>query len=492
MIYVLPNPVSLKENEGDFIIDKKLYFIIPKSFSNEGFISISKELFSNYTANKFELEIVKSDNLKNAVISYLSSAKISDAKTEYEYELDVKNDRIDIISDSEIGIIHAFSSFLQLIGAYSLKNNNCKVKCVTIKDKPSLKFRGMHLCVFSDTSILFLRKMVRLLGLLKCSHVILEFWGTLKLDSFKYLAWENSYTKDDIKPIIEDGKSLGIEFIPMFNHFGHATYSRSKTGKNVVLDQATEYEEYFSEDGWTWNVKNEDVLKIHQSVREELCDLFGKGEYFHIGCDEVFMEDFRYDPYDKEDNDTFVNFINKSAKSVLDMGRKPIIWGDMFLIEDDFPYPFCRNASGRCYDRKNIDRLLDEIIIDDWQYNVEEDKDETVKYFMEKKKRENIILSPWDGNVWKGNPTIKGRCALAKKHNLLGVLGTTWNGIYKEIRSMLYTACLMWEEDETNVDKIALGALTSLGAKNIRKLMPPNGDPQKAGFYGGGEMLNIF
>jgi hypothetical protein len=50
----------------------------------------------------------------------------------------------------------------------------------------------------------------------------------------------------------------------------------------------------------------------------------------------------------------------------------------------------------------------------------------------------------------------------------------------------------MWEKDETNVDKIALGLLTSLGAKNIRKLLPPNGDPKKAGFYGGGEMLDLY
>lgn len=492
MINVLPNPCSVKENDGHFIIDKKLYFIIPDSFSNEGFISLAKELFSNYTLNKFDFEVVKCSNTKNAVISYFSDAKPILEKTEFEYELNVRNDRIDIISEGEIGIIHAFSSFLQLIGAYSLKDNNFKVKCVSIKDKPSLKFRGMHLCVFSDTSLLFIQKMVRLLGLLKCTHIVLEFWGTLKLDSFKYLAWENAYTKDDFKPIIEDGKAMGIEFIPMFNHFGHATYSRSKTGKNVVLDQAPEYEEYFSADGWTWNVKNEDVLKLHQSLREELCELFGEGEYFHMGCDEIFMDDFRYDPYDKEDNETFVNFINESAKSVVKMGRKPIIWGDMFLIGEDFPYPFCRNSSGRCYDRKNIDKLIDDIIIDDWQYNVDEEKDETVKYFLSKKPAQNIILSPWDGNVWKGNPTIKGRCSLAKKHNLLGVLGTTWNGICKEIRSMLYTACLMWEKDETNVDKIALGLLTSLGAKNIRKLLPPNGDPKKAGFYGGGEMLDLY
>ena len=491
MINVLPHPFSANEKEEYFIIDKKLYFIIPETFSNEGFISISKELFLNYTINKFEFEVVKCKNVKNAVISPFKDAIPANDKTEFEYELDVKNDRIDIVANSDIGIIHAFSSFLQLISAYSLKDNNFKVKCVVIKDKASLNFRGVHLCVFSDTSLLFIKKMVRLLGLLKCSHIVLEFWGSLKVDSFKYLAWENAYTKDDLKPIIEDGKSLGIEFIPMFNHFGHATYSRSKTGKNVVLDQAPEYEEYFSDDGWTWNVKNEDVLKIHQSLREEMCNLFGDGKYFHMGCDEVFMEDFRHDPYDKEDNETFVSFINESAKSIVNMGRKPIMWGDMLLIEDDFPHPHNRNFSKRCYDRSNIDKLIGEIIIDDWQYNITEETDDTVKYFLSKRKAENIILSPWDGNVWKGNLTLKGRCALAKNYNLLGVLSTTWNTIYKDISSMLFTVCLSWEENEDNLDKLAFGALKSYAAKNIRKLVPPNGDDKKAGFYGGGEMLDL-
>ena len=77
----------------------------------------------------------------------------------------------------------------------------------------------------------------------------------------------------------------------MFNHLGHASQSRFKAGQNVLLDNAPEYEEYFEPGGWTWKVSKPEVKELLRSVRSELCGLFGKGEYFHVGCDEAYICD---------------------------------------------------------------------------------------------------------------------------------------------------------------------------------------------------------
>ncbi len=65
---------------------------------------------------------------------------------------------------------------------------------------------------------------------------------------------------------------LGIEIIPMFNHLGHASASRVMHGKHVVLDQNPKLQPLFSEDGWSWNLDNQNTVKLLRNIREELID----------------------------------------------------------------------------------------------------------------------------------------------------------------------------------------------------------------------------
>jgi hypothetical protein len=307
---------------------------------------------------------------------------------------------------------------------------------------------------------------------------VVEFWGALKLRCFPYFGWQDAFTPEDIAPIIHVGRAMGLEFIPMFNHFGHAGGSRFKAGKNVVLDQAPEYGEFFEHGGWTWNVHNPDVLELHERLRKELCEIFGEGKYFHMGCDEVYACDPRRDPYDPEDNKAFMQFVNATAQSIASLGRTPIMWGDMFLNEKDFPRPYCHNACKRIYNgRENLSQLEKGVMVADWQYDIDQSYDGSVKFFLEQLDKDLLILSPWSDF---GN--ISGRCHLAKKYGLPGVMGTTWNELQVEPKFMVYTACLMWEsmERETGADMWEL--LKLFAAQNIRKLVPSDGVYKNAGF----------
>lgn len=61
---------------------------------------------------------------------------------------------------------------------------------------------------------------------MKYTHVVLEFWGMLQYDALPEMAWpEKSFSKDQIKPLIQAAHSYGMEVIPMLNHLGHATQS---------------------------------------------------------------------------------------------------------------------------------------------------------------------------------------------------------------------------------------------------------------------------
>ncbi len=480
MLNMFPQPFFVKETQEQFVFGNKVYFIVDKSFQDEAFLKIVPELWNNFTAGKSFLEVVRKEGMSGRAI--VSTNEFADVllcfDTAYEYTLECRNEGIFFCFNGEKGLIHAFFTALQLVGAYRRKSQDFSACGVVIKDMPALEFRAMHICVFPETSLLFLKKTVRLLAFLKCTHIAIEFFGMLKPECFPFFGWEDAFTKEELASIIADGKAMGVEFIPMFNHFGHAGGSRFKAGKNVVLDQAPEYEEFFEQGGWTWNVQNPDVLELHEHLRKELCEIFGEGKFFHMGCDEVYACDPRRDPYDVCDNKAFMRFINQTADSICKLGRTPIMWGDMFLNEKDFPRPYCHNACNRIYNgRENLSQLENDVIVADWQYDIDQSYDGSVKFFLEQRDKELLVLSPWSDF---GN--ISGRCHLAKKYGLFGVMGTTWNELQVEPKFMVYTACLMWENDERETSGDMWELLKVFAAQNIRKLVPSDGVYKNAGF----------
>ena len=151
-----------------------------------------------------------------------------------------------------------------------------------------LKNRMIHICVFPENDLYFIKKLIRLAALCQYTHIVIEFWGMLRYDRLKELAWPHAFTKAEAGELIRECRELGMEPVPMFNHLGHATGSRLCYGKHVVLDQNAELEHLFTPDGWAWNIGSSEVAELLRGIRNELFEVFGTGEYCHIGCDEAY------------------------------------------------------------------------------------------------------------------------------------------------------------------------------------------------------------
>lgn len=146
----------------------------------------------------------------------------------------------------------------------------------------------IHICVFPENDLYFIKKLIRLAVLCQYTHIVIEFWGMLRYDRLKELAWPHAFTKAEAGELIRECRELGMEPVPMFNHLGHATGSRLCYGKHVVLDQNAKLEHLFTPDGWAWNIGSSEVAELLRGIRIELYELFGPGEYCHIGCDEAY------------------------------------------------------------------------------------------------------------------------------------------------------------------------------------------------------------
>ncbi len=339
-----------------------------------------------------------------------------------EYVINITEKGVYIEGSNYSTLMSGFYSLLEMIFCYG--KYDYRVDLGLIKETGKVKMRAIHICLFPDYSFELIRKYIRAAAVCKYTHIILETWGALKLDSLKELAWEHGLSKEQVRELVAETNALGMEMIPFFQHLGHASLSRlGFSGKHVVLDQnpELEYLYYPRTYGWVWNFKSEEVRTLLKNVRHELMDLFGKGEYFHLGCDESGYE------FDSDELADYLNQVNADLKA---HGRRPIIWGDMLLSTAFFPgeeedprrpgmIRYECNSTEE-YALSLLEKLDKNIVIADWEYQVESAPWKSSLLF--KEKGFDVLCCPWEYT-----DNLTSAVATARDNELLGVMETTWH-----------------------------------------------------------------
>ncbi len=340
-------------------------------------------------------------------------------------------------------MMHGFAALLERIFCHD--KLLYKTECCEIRESPAVGFRSVHICVFPETSLVFLEKCIRMAALTRYSHVILEFWGMVKLDSFPEMAWPFAFSKEEIRNLVIRSRALGLEVIPMLQHLGHAAMARQGTsGKHVVLDQAPELEYLYLPGfyGWVWDYRKPVVRHLLTEIRDELCELCGEGSYFMIGCDEAD------DLGQKEDSlqiaEVLCEYLNSVQEDLASKGRRAIMWGDMLLCAADIPIE--NIAAGERYSANSshafseimLKELRKDIIIADWQYDIVTDHVwQSAKLFQEN--GFDVICCSFSNqaNYITALETIQSL-------DLMGFMKTTWHTLNRQVAHLACTGEMMW------------------------------------------------
>ncbi len=279
-----------------------------------------------------------------------------------------------------------------------------------------------------------------------------------KYECLKELSWAEGFTKEELRPILNMAADLGIELVPMVNHWGHAAASRDAIGKHVVLNQNLKLWYLFTEDGWCWNIRDPRVKKLLKEMRRELCELCGEGSYFHIGCDEAYGFDFS-----RESMDEICAYFNETAADLRDMGRRAIIWCDMFISKREeytgSGYLTLNPArESEAYMQNALDKRT---IAADWQYWVQKEPVETAVTL--KNAGFDTMLCPRDNQS-----VINACCQTVLKHQLFGLIHTTWHTLTTGINQVTGAAQSCWNENGCATD--SPGVLGRKTATILRKV----------------------
>lgn len=467
---MLSKPCMKEEKEGSFIFGAHVKGVVSESLLKD----IFREMWSHFCFGKSIMEMTETEkpllwitNTENVGI------QANDIALEgYDYLIDVTGESVMIYAKDDKALINGFFTLAEHITPVCLEEGKIElaIPCMHIKDKPSIEKRMVHLCVFPETTAEFIQRFIRLSAAVKFNYLVMEFWGTLQYNCLKELAWEGAFTKEQIKCFIALANDLGMEVIPMFNHWGHASESRACFGKHTVLDQNPGRQMLFDATGWAWNIRRKDVRELMYQIRHELMELCGEGSYFHIGCDEAYG--YENDP---EIADILLEYVREICDDLEQYGRRPIMWGDMLLHtrhqgqNGNVYYCDCHNDE---MERILVNGLDKRVIIADWQYEAKNYPVTTSQFF--KENGFDVICCPWDRSYENVHVCLE----TVKKEGLYGSMHTTWHTLHHGMPHLVYAGCLGWSEAYLPREKNYYIETAPL----LRKAAPVKGDYQAAGW----------
>ncbi len=429
------------------------------------------EYWNNFSYGLSEIELLPTDSFTFCI----GQAPVLPLDGE-SYRVSITESGVSLAACSEKSLI---CGFMTLIDRLLMERVNGESRlfldACTYGETAFIARRMAHFCVFPETELWEIRRFVRLCAFLRYTHLVIEFWGTFRYECLDALSWERAFSADDLREIFAEAQDLGLELVPMFNHYGHASSGRVMHGKHVVLDRSPQYAYLFDETGWAWNIGLPETSDLQKKMRQELTELCGAGSFFHIGCDEIYGFD-----YSERAMEEICTHINAVAQSLAESGRKPILWADMFLPRT------LKNQTGNTYTAAcpsenassfMLSKLDKNVLLADWQYDACRFPVETSLYL--KEKGFSVLLCPWDRGMNRTNACLE----TAKIHGLDGILHTTWHTLSS---GMPYVA------------KTARGCFLPAGAKDmrdenqalhfnktaeiLRKVYPCGGDYRKSGW----------
>lgn len=354
-IAIIPKPLELVENEGEFVFDKSVSITINEEFthSSQFIVKLVKEIGRisiKPSSQGKQIIVLKNDQIDN----------------DEGYRLKITPDEIRVEAKSKSGVYYAMQSLMQLTPIYLDPNRPVAIPCVDINDAPQFKYRGMHLDVGRHMySVDFIKSYISMMSVLKMNtfhwHLTEDQGWRIEIKKYPKLQevaafrketlvghysdqphqfdgkrYGGYYTQEEIKEIVAYAQERNITIIPEIEMPGHsqaAIAAYSELGcTNEQVEVATKwgvFEEVYC--------PTEKTFKFLEDVIDEVVELF-PGKYIHIGGDEApktrwencsYCQKLIREKGLKDEHGLQSYFIQRMEKYINSKGKQIIGWDEI-------------------------------------------------------------------------------------------------------------------------------------------------------------------
>ena len=363
-VNIIPQPVSLHVNKGNFLIDANTAIQFNPAQKDLKPVAVFFAVaVKNISGNSLPVNTTKQKTIQ------LKIEKIA-AIGDEGYQLDVTSSSISIKANTKAGILYGLQSLLQTLPAVRT-NAALEIPCMSIMDYPRFKYRGMHLDVsrhFFGPEII--KEYIDLMASYKMNvfhwHLVDDQGWRIEIKKYPALtntgAWRvdqtdkvwgsrpqakqgeqptygGYYTQQQIKEIIQYAADRNVTIVPEIEMPGHvasaiASYPYlSCTQKPQLPLTGGNYTNMSS----NYCAGNDSVFIFLQNVLTEVINLF-PSKYIHIGGDEVDKGPWKICPRCqarikaeglKDENELQSYFIKCIEKFIVSKKRKMIGWDEI-------------------------------------------------------------------------------------------------------------------------------------------------------------------
>ena len=237
-----------------------------------------------------------------------------------EYRLDIARDGVSVTAKDSNGFLYALATMQQL-------RDGPVLPLARIRDYPRLAVRGFHL-MFESIAQLGASEASALINSaarLKLNTLLFEFGPRFPFERHAALRSPSALTGDELRQLLAQARSRGIQCIPLQQSLGHLEYMLRHDAYAPLREEETHRAQMCP--------TNPDSFRVFTELAEEILAYFPESRFFHIGADET--RQLGVCPRCREIAERagkgalYVSHINRVCAWLMERGIRPILWDDI-------------------------------------------------------------------------------------------------------------------------------------------------------------------
>ncbi|MBL8066523.1 MAG: hypothetical protein JNM34_11810 [Chthonomonadaceae bacterium] len=307
------------------------------------------------------------------------------------------------------------------------ENGTLRIPCGTIKDWPTVSWRGAHLFYGSKTREIEDALVHKFLAPLRFNHLVVDCcrtnWPGVPNPAEKA-------RKEDVATFFELARSASIEPVPLIQSLGHMDWLLTGSNAELAINSDLPY---------TLDVRRDRARKLIDSIWDEAYSCL-KPKVVHFGLDEISMRGMPDDPTLPD------RLWAVQVPRLMTWAKKksitPMVWGDMMLALGEAPDATHAPSFEKASARRKL--LSGGTIVTDWHYKPTDRPEEFTSLSLWKSQGMTPVASSWFRPANIRSHTLKAVEVGA------GTLQTLWAGYSTDLKAIV-----------TNPDQFAAFVLAS-------------------------------